>query len=423
MFTEKAVVYFLLASLLLALGLLLQDWQLAVLVLPIASLFFLSNVWGLPEKISLELTRHVVPSESFGDEKVKVQSLVKNTTTNPLSNVEIRELLPPAIVPEKGTNQINTSLGSLQSAGLTMELPSLGRGQYQIGPLTVRVQDPFGLYLVEKTLEPETVAVMPRPEKIRIAQLRPRHLGPWPGVIPSKILGSGTEFYSLRGYVSGDDPKRINWKSSAKYNRLIINEMEAERVTDVMLVLDTDVAFFEASETDLFEREVVAAASMARFLLTQGNRVGLILQGEERGVVPPSFGKRHERKILLLLAAAKPGRALLSTSYVVTVLARLMLPARSQIVMISPLLDSSIKDGVRQLAMEGYSILVLSPSPREPEAFASEAEEVAYRMLMLGRSNTLLALEKIATVVQWPAEVPLSARLSRVKRVRPPVQI
>ena len=423
MFTEKAVLYFLLASTLLALGLLFQDIQLATLLLPLASLFFLANVWGLPEKVELQLMRRIVPGESFGDEEIRVESLIGNKTPANLSNVEIHEFLPGGLTLQKGSHHLHASLSPFQSVELLMEFSNPGRGHYRIGPMIVRVQDPFGLYLVEKRLEPETAVILPRPEKIRIAELRPRHLGPWPGAIPSRTLGPGTEFYSLRSYVAGDDPKRINWKASARYQRLIINETEAERVTDVMLVLDTDVSVLEASEAELFERGIGAAASMARFLLKQGNRVGLIMQGEERGVVPPAFGKRHERKILFLLAAAKPGRSVLSTSYVVTILARLMLPARSQIVIISPLLDSTIIEGVRQLAIEGYSMLVLSPSANDPDRFASEFEEVAHKMLMLERSNTLLALEKTCTVIEWPSGVPLSAKLSRVKRVRQRIQI
>ncbi len=149
----------------------------------------------------------------------------------------------------------------------------------------------------------------------------------------------------------------------------------------------------------------------------------MILQGEERGVVSPRFGKRHERNILFLLAAAKPGRSLISTSYVVTLLARLLLPAKAQLVIISSLLDTAIVDGVRQLAATGYSILVLSPSPKAPTRFESEQEEIAYRMLMLERSNTLLALEKICTVTQWPAGVALSTVLSEVRPPRPMIRI
>ena len=423
MFTRKASLYFALALAILVLGLFLQDWQLASMVLPLASLFFLSNFFGLPEEVELDVSHQVVPSDSFGEDDISVRLKISSGGRDLLGNVEVDEFLPDAIVPEKGASHVMTQLGSRETAELLLEFHSPIRGRYKIGPLVVRVEDPLGFYLVEKRSKPEVLSIMPRPERIRTAELRPRHLGPWPGTIPARTLGPGTEFYSMRDYVSGDDPKRINWKASAKHRRLILNEMEEERVTDIMVVLDTDVSFYEIAEAELFERGVRAAASLASLLLRQGNRVGMILQGEERGVVPPGFGKRHERKILSLLAAAKPGRAQLSTSYVITLLARLMLPAKAQAVIISPLLDATIVGGLRELGVAGYSILVLSPSPEKPARFESVQEEIAYQMVMLERSNTLLAVEKICTVSQWPASVPLSTVLSEVKRPRPMIQV
>jgi len=223
--------------------------------------------------------------------------------------------------------------------------------------------------------------------------------------------------------VSGDDLKRINWKASARANRLIVNETEAERTTDVMVVLDTDVTFFQSSEKELFERSVRAAASMSSLLLRQGNRVGLILQGEERGIVPPAFGKRQERRILYMLATAKPGRALISTSYVITLLARLMLPARAQLVIISPLLEPDITEGIRELVVAGYSVVVLSPLPMEPTGFQSEPEKLAYRITQLERANVLLSIMKMCTLIQWPPGVPLSKKLQEAKRLRPLLQV
>ena len=407
----------------LILGLLLQDWQLASMILPLASLFFLANFWGLPEKVELVANHQIVPSDSFGDEDISVRITVSNKAGDQLGNVEVNERLPSEINVESGASRVLTQLGAREHVDLVLEFHSPIRGHYRIGPLVARVQDPFGFYLVEAKSEAEVLSIMPRPERIRGAELRPRHLGPWPGLIPARTLGPGTEFYSMRDYVAGDDPKRINWKASAKHAHLIVNEMEAERVTDVMIVLDTDVSFYETSEAELFERGVRAAASMASVLLRQGNRVGMILQGEERGIVSPSFGKRHERNILFLLAAAKPGRAALSTSYVITLLAHLMLPAKAQIVIISPLLDATIVDGIRQLAASGYSILVLSPSPTAPNRFESDEEEIAYRMLMLERSNTRLALEQVCAVTEWPAGVSLSTVLSEVKLQRPMMRV
>jgi len=423
LFTRKASLYFELASVLLVVGLFLQDWQLASMVLPLASLFFLSNFFGIPEKVELDVSHQVIPSDSFGEDNISVQVKVSNKKGDLLGNVEVDESLPNAILLEKGVSRVLTQLGSRETVELLLEFHSPIRGRHKIGPLVVKVEDPFGFYLVEEKSETEILSIMPKPERIRTAELRPRHLGPWPGTIPARTLGPGTEFYSMRDYVSGDDPKRINWKASAKHRRLILNEMETERVTDVMLVLDTDVSFYEIGEAELFERSVRAAASLASLLLRQGNRVGMILQGEERGVVPPGFGKRHERNILFLLTAAKPGRAQLSTSYVITLLAQLMLPAKAQAVIISPLLDATIIGGIRELAVAGYSVWVLSPSPKKPARFESQQEEIAYGMLMLERSNTLVALEEVCMVSQWPASIPLSIVLREVKRPRLVIQV
>ena len=419
MFTPKAILYFLMTAALLILALLLNDLEIGVLILGLASLFFFSNVWGLPEKIDIKLERDIIPDETFGDEDIRIESRLRNLTWQTLGNVEIQEIIDDRIIPEKGANHTFASMGPSVEIRLIFEFASPSRANYEIGPLLVRVRDPFGFYLTEKKLGPETFAVMPRPERIRGAQLRPRHVGPWPGVIPSKVLGLGTEFYSMRGYIPGDDPKRINWKASARYNELIVNETEAERVTDVMIVLDTDVTFFGPTESELFERGIQAAASLTRLLLRQGNRVGLVLQGGERGSIPAGFGKRHERRILYLLAAAKPGRASVSTSYVMNLLARRMLPSRSQIVIISPLLDPEIREGAKQLTIAGYSMLVLSPSPTPSASFQDQTEEIAFKLIMLERSISLLALERSSTVVDWPSGVPLSFVMSKVRSTRP----
>ncbi len=216
MFTPKAIVYFLLTTALLTISLILNDLEIGVLILGLASLFFFSNLWGLPEKIDLKLERDIVPDETFGDEDIRVESRVENLTGASLGNLEIIETVDDRIIPERGAAQTAASMGASEDLRLVFEFPSPNRANYQIGPLIVRARDPFGFYLTEKKLEPDTLSVMPRPERLRGTQLRPRHVGPWPGVIPSRVLGLGTEFYSMREYIPGDDPKRINWKATAR---------------------------------------------------------------------------------------------------------------------------------------------------------------------------------------------------------------
>ena len=419
MFTRKSTLYFSLAVATLTIGLLLGDFQMGILTLGLASLFFLANVWGLPETVDVKLKRRIVPDQTFGDEDITVEQHIENMDKTSLVNLELVEIISEKkITPRRGTNETMASLGAFEKQEVDFEFPSPPRGNYQIGPLILRARDPYGFYMVERKLGPETLSVIPRPERITGAQLRPRHVLAWPGTFPSRSMGIGTEFYSMRKYVPGDDPKRINWKVSARQNELIVNETEAERITDVMVVLDTDVTIFEEAEDELFERGIRAAASMASLLLRQGNRVGLILQGGERGSLPVGFGKRHERRILYLLAEAKPGRPTVSTSYVMNLLARRMLPSRSQIVIISPLLEPEIREGVNQLAQAGYKMLVVSPMPTPPSKFGFETERIGFRLAMLERSITLLSLEKSSTVINWPREIPFSVVLLKVNRQR-----
>lgn len=399
----------------------MDDFEIGILVLGLASIFFICNLWGLPEKVDIRLSRQIVPDETFGGETIRLESHVQNRTASRLVNVEVVEALPAEIQPEKGLQRNMTTIESHGEARHLIEFPSPPRANYRIGPLTIRIRDPMGMYLAEEELPAQTLSVMPRPERLVTVKLRPRRVGPWPGAIPSKVLGMGSEFYSIREYVNGDDPKRINWKASARHNSLIVNETEAERVTDIMIVLDTDVTLFGAVEGEVFERGVHAAASIARVLLRQGNRVGLVLQGGERGSVPASFGKRHERRILYLLAAAKPGRPTVSTSYVINLLARRMVPSRAQIVIISPLLDPEVKTGIQQLATAGYALLVISPTPSTPQIFHHATDRTAFRLVLLERSIALSALERSATVIDWPGEIPLSAVMTRVRQRRPTI--
>src|SRR5207237_5321362 len=128
-------------------------------------------------------------TDTFTDKDILNRPRLRHLTDLTLRNVEIQEIIDDKIIHEKGANHTFASMGPSVEIRLIFEFASPSRANYEIGPLLVRVRDPFGFYLTEKKLGPETFAVMPRPERIRGAQLRPRHVGPWPGVIPSKVLG------------------------------------------------------------------------------------------------------------------------------------------------------------------------------------------------------------------------------------------
>ena len=126
--------------------------------------------------------------------------------------------------------------------------------------------------------------------------------------------GSGHELYALRFFQSGDDPRGVHWKQTAKTGVLIYMEREAETGRRVAVLLDNAVGPLAAEDEDRFEVLVGEAASVALEHLDRGFEVALATRDAS---VPFGSGLRHRRWILETLARveARPAQreALLAT--------------------------------------------------------------------------------------------------------------
>jgi uncharacterized protein (DUF58 family) len=95
------------------------------------------------------------------------------------------------------------------------------------------------------------------------------------GHAPARRRGGGSDLYNLRGYRSGDDPRLIHWRSSAKTESLTVRELEAETTEDTRLILlGTGTPGSPALEAALSE-----AASLATHLIRAGAGVELVGPG------------------------------------------------------------------------------------------------------------------------------------------------
>jgi uncharacterized protein (DUF58 family) len=112
--------------------------------------------------------------------------------------------------------------------------------------------------------------------------------------------GSGADIRTLRDFVSGDDPRDLHWKQSARMRRWIVREREADRDRAVFLVVDN--ALEDPSDSAALERlegAISRCAGQAVMLLSRGAEVGF----QSRGVkVPPRAGRRHRARLLDAMA-------------------------------------------------------------------------------------------------------------------------
>jgi uncharacterized protein (DUF58 family) len=147
------------------------------------------------------------------------------------------------------------------------------RGRHRLTGVRLTTRFPFGLFVkAGRPALTDEVLVFPAVRPVAAESLR--QLGE-SGDAAARRRGRGTDLYNLRGYRSGDDPRFIHWRSSAKTEALMVRELEADTSQNTRLVL----VGRGRRGTPALERGLSEAASLAVALIRAG--AGVELDGEE----------------------------------------------------------------------------------------------------------------------------------------------
>lgn len=121
-----------------------------------------------------------------------------------------------------------------------LRLSASARGKAVIESLHTRWAGPLGLCYVQKTFRLDrALTVTPDIEGVQAdaAALFSRdHVY---GVRVHNQLHNGSEYHALREYDSSQDPRRIDWRASARHLKLLSREFQAERNHHIVLAFDT----------------------------------------------------------------------------------------------------------------------------------------------------------------------------------------
>jgi uncharacterized protein (DUF58 family) len=173
------------------------------------------------------------------------------------------------------------------------------RGRHRLNGVRLTTRFPFGLFVkAGRRALADEVLVFPAVRPMSADTLR--RLGE-SGEAPARRRGRGSDLYNLRGYRSGDDPRFIHWRSSAKTETLMVRELEADTTQNTRLVLMGRGRAGAALEAGLSE-----AASLAVALIRAGAGVELAGPG---CAVPLGHGRAHLRRLLAALALYDPESA------------------------------------------------------------------------------------------------------------------
>jgi len=408
-----------LCMILLLAGLLLKNGALLAVALPYL-LFSLAPFWRSMEEPNLEVERRLQPQHLLGGQPCHMTLSIRNAGSD-LEEVFLADVLPLGLQVE-GDFTYHGVLRSAQTETILSILRGV-RGKYEFSGFRVLANDLLGMRRHEKFVpSPATLAVLPAMERLWRLKISPRRTRVYTGAIRSRESGAGVEFFGTRAYVSGDPLRHLNWKAGARWDLLITNLFEQERVADVGIILDArSVAEARADGESLFEHSIRAAASLAEYFLREGNRVGLLIYGNMIEWTFPGYGKAQRARILSALAKAELGEHAVFKE--LEHLPTRLFPSESQIVLVSPILPEDVAM-LRYLHALGYRVLVISPDPIVFEKRFLPVEEftaLAERIARMQRGATLSKLRRArVNVVEWdvttPLHIPIKQAMVGIKR-------
>ena len=127
------------------------------------------------------------------------------------------------------------------------------------------------------------------------------------GLHKAPYFGASVDFAEHRGYVPGDDVRRMDWRVWARTDRLYIKEYEAESNMNFSVLLDVSksMAYGSRGLTKLDYARIVAAC-LTHLVHHQRDRVGFAaFDNDVVEFVPPSA--KHMDTVLHVMDRLKPG--------------------------------------------------------------------------------------------------------------------
>lgn len=172
------------------------------------------------------------------------------------------------------------------------------RGRYDFSGFKISTRFPFTFF--RKSREhgcPDGVVVFPAIHPVRPPQGK---VSVFSENTSSRLDRRG-DFFALREYTEGDDPRDIHWRKSARTGRMVVRQHEDQKGRNITIFLDNRQRreVLSPADKDLEERTVSLAASLAVHYIESGYTTSLVTR---TGSLPPGSGQAHLTRLLHTLA-------------------------------------------------------------------------------------------------------------------------
>ncbi len=236
----------------------------------------------------LALVRVVNPQLVTAGQSARVNLTLTNEGRTPSGVLRLEDHVPYVL----GTRPrfVLEGIGHGWRRHVTYQVRSDVRGKFDIGPMTVRVGDPFGLVELGRAFR-TTVPLTVTPRTVPLPQIPLG--GAWTGSgdnRPRAFAIGSAEDVTVREYRRGDELRRVHWRSSARTGELMVRREEQPWQSRATVFLDNRIRAHRGQGiASSLEAAVSAVASIAVHLSQRGFTVRLVTASGEDPNTPWHF--------------------------------------------------------------------------------------------------------------------------------------
>jgi len=296
--------FFILAATLICLGAMDGNVNLLTLLFGFCLAALLVNLFYGSRTLKTLSVRRCVPDVAVAGQPF----LIRYTITNhrrwaSARGILIEDCLSPG-APMPNPEVFVPFLPAGETINLAIPAVCPSRGRLAFSSFKVHSRLPFYLFTkwMRYSSEQEMI-VFPALGRV-LTRIRPGEASvdtPAVGSALGRIRGD-EEYYGVREYRIGDNPRRIHWRRTAQTGQLMIREMARARDDQFWCVVHTRIAPDDPGQAERLELAISAAATVICDALERGSRVGLICNGRPLVVMPPSSGRACRPRLLRELA-------------------------------------------------------------------------------------------------------------------------
>ncbi|MFF5082750.1 DUF58 domain-containing protein [Actinoplanes sp. NPDC000266] len=241
----------------------------------LAALPLLAAAYVGRSRYKLACTRSLDPGRTPVGSSARVILRLQNMSRLPTGTLLLEDRLPYAL--GSRPRVVLERLGAHQASSVAYTVRADVRGRYPIGPLVIRLTDPFGLCELTRSFPSvDKLVVIPQVVTLPTVRLAGEYAGTGDSRARS-VAVHGEDDAATREYRRGDDLRRVHWRSTARTGELMVRREEQPWESRATVVLDTRVfAHRGEGPTASFEWAVSAAASIAMHLRQQGYKLRLV---------------------------------------------------------------------------------------------------------------------------------------------------